>query len=59
MDTTHRTALRKTQAARRSAYSPPKLTVFGPVGSLTQSGSGVDTEAVMNGMVQMNMNRRP
>ena len=46
-------------AYRRKSYVPPKLRVFGPVGVLTQSGSGVDAEAVMMGMVQMNMNRRP
>ena len=46
-------------AHRRKSYIPPKLRVFGPIGVLTQSGSGVDVEAVMNGMTQMNMNRRP
>ena len=46
-------------AYRRKSYIPPRLRVFGPIGVLTQSGSGANVEAVMNGMVQMNMNRRP
>ena len=47
------------RARDRKSYSRPRLRVFGPIGTLTQSGSGVDVEAVMNGMTQMNMNRRP
>jgi len=44
----------------RAAYEPPKLTAFGSVGSLTQSGSGMMDEMVMMGpqmMCQMNVMR--
>lgn len=43
----------------RKSYIPPKLRVFGSIAVLTQSGSGAEVETVMNGMTQMNMNRRP
>jgi hypothetical protein len=33
-------------AGRRDTYVAPKLKVFGPVGALTQSGTGVPTEMV-------------
>ena len=53
--------IRKTarNVSGRKSYDRPVLKVFGPVGVLTQSGSGANVEAVMNGMVQMNMNRLP
>ena len=38
------TLQRKTRATAREAYLPPKLKVFGPVGALTQSGTGVMVE---------------
>ena len=38
---------RKTRAAARDAYHPPKLKIFGPVGALTQSGTA--------GMAEMGM----
>ena len=38
---------RKTLGDEREAYSPPKLKVFGPVGALTQSGTGASPEDVM------------
>ena len=47
------------EASARKPYVPPKLKAFGSVGSLTQSGTGIEVEGVMMGMTQMNMNRRP
>ena len=52
---------------KRNQYSPPKLKVFGPVGSLTQAGSGLAVEGSgMGGGMGMGMgmgggnpNRRP
>jgi hypothetical protein len=35
---------RNTRADARDAYLPPKLKVFGPVGALTQSGTGMTVE---------------
>jgi hypothetical protein len=32
------------------AYVPPKLKNFGPVGSLTQAGTGLSTEMTAGGM---------
>jgi len=41
------------------AYSKPRLTVYGHVGSLTQGGTGGRAEYVNKiGMQQMNPNRR-
>ena len=37
----------KALGVEREAYSPPKLKVFGPVGALTQSGTGANPETVM------------
>ena len=40
--------------AERKAYAAPELKVFGPVGALTQSGTGASPEDVMtnpNGMM--------
>jgi hypothetical protein len=34
----------------REAYFPPKLKVFGPVGALTQSGTGAMVERSMTNM---------
>jgi hypothetical protein len=42
----------------RDAYVPPKLKEFGPVGNLTQAGSGANSEAMANGMSSMSMTRR-
>ena len=38
---------RKTLGDEREAYFPPELKVFGPVGALTQSGTGATPETVM------------
>jgi len=45
---------RKALGDEREAYFPPELKVFGPVGALTQSGTGASPEDVMttpNGMM--------
>ena len=42
----------------REAYETPKLKVFGPVGTLTQAGSGVTSEIMSNGMSSMSRNQR-
>jgi len=42
---------RKTRATARDAYAPPKLKVFGPVGALTQSGTGAMAENSMTDMM--------
>ena len=42
----------------REAYEPPKLKVFGPVGVLTQAGSGAASETMSNGMSSMSPNQR-
>jgi hypothetical protein len=34
------------KASGRKAYSPPRLQHFGPVGTLTQSGTGNASEAM-------------
>jgi hypothetical protein len=39
---------RNSRPAERGAYSTPKLKVFGPVGRLTQAGSGNRAERVMD-----------
>ena len=41
---------RKELGDEREAYFPPKLKVFGPVGALTQSGTGAVAERNMMGM---------
>jgi len=44
----------KARASARDTYFPPELKVFGPVGALTQSGTGASPEDVMttpNGMM--------
>jgi hypothetical protein len=46
------------RSADREAYVPPKLKEFGPVGNLTQAGSGTTAEAMANGMASMSMNQR-
>jgi hypothetical protein len=46
------------QRVGREAYVPPKLRVFGPVGALTQSGTGRATESTMI-MGAMDMQNRP
>jgi hypothetical protein len=38
---------RKAPQTDRRTYSPPKLREFGPVGALTQAGTGAATEMVM------------
>ena len=49
---------RRLDQRQRLKYSPPKLREFGPVGALTQAGTGTMTENTsMNGMG--NPNRRP
>ena len=34
----------------RASYEPPKLTVFGHVGALSQAGTGMNNEFVMMNM---------
>ena len=43
------------QEIRGAAYERPKLRVFGPVGRLTQAGSGVDSEVMFVGPPSMQM----
>ena len=43
---------------QRQPYSAPELKRFGAVGTLTQSGSGVEQEP-MTGQGMMNPNQRP
>ena len=38
---------RKALKVEREAYFPPNLKVFGPVGALTQSGTGATAEGTM------------
>ena len=45
----------KVHDVTRAAYERPKLRVFGPVGKLTQAGSGVDSELMFNGPPQNQM----
>jgi len=40
-------------------YASPKLKVFGPVGALTQSGTGVVSERMLRMMRRMRMQNRP
>ncbi len=54
----------KETAKPRTAYSAPVLRLFGPVGALTQGGTGMMVEGAMGmGMGMMgggnNPNRRP
>ena len=58
MDAKQASKQQKTQPTDRVAYAPPKLKVFGPVGALTQAGSGVSSEAMSNGMASMSRNQR-
>jgi len=44
--------------APRDVYVSPKLKVFGPVGALTQSGTGMASEMLML-MFPMDMQNRP
>ena len=46
---------RKEQASGRNAYTTPNLKEFGPVGALTQSGTGTNPENAqdMGAMRQM------
>lgn len=48
----------KSLPIQRQPYSPPELRKFGSVGTLTQSGSGVEQEP-MTGQGMMNPNQRP
>ena len=45
----------KTHDIMREAYERPKLRVFGPVGKLTQAGSGPDSEVMFVGPPGMQM----
>ena len=48
------------QETGRKNYTPPRLRVFGPVGNLTQAGTGLGTE--MGSVMGMGMgagSRRP
>jgi hypothetical protein len=42
----------------RRPYSPPKLKEFGPVGALTQAGTGLSSEVMNNGMLAMSPSKR-
>jgi hypothetical protein len=46
------------RSADRDTYVPPKLKEFGPVGNLTQAGSGATSEVMANGMSSMSTNQR-
>jgi hypothetical protein len=46
----------ESQEPVRAGYAPPALREFGPVGLLTQGGSGIDSELMMNGNCSMNPN---
>ena len=48
----------KTSTSIRQTYTAPKLKEFGAVGTLTQSGSGVEQEPA-TGMGMMNPLQRP
>ena len=44
----------------RSAYSAPSIRLFGPVGALTQAGTGLNSEVMSMGMNSMStMQQRP
>jgi hypothetical protein len=45
----------KSPGVAGSVYEPPILKVFGPVGNLTQAGSGVMSEVMIVGPVGMEM----
>ena len=42
----------------RLPYKPPELREFGPVGALTQAGTGLSSEVMSNGMASMSPNQR-
>jgi len=42
----------------RAQYEPPKLTVFGHVGALSQAGTGTNSEVVMMNMQDMRTMRQ-
>jgi hypothetical protein len=42
----------------RKSYAAPRLVEFGPVGALTQAGSGATSEIMGNGMASMSPNQR-
>ena len=46
------------RSAERGAYLPPKLKEFGPVGKLTQAGTGGTSEVMGNGMLSMSTNQQ-
>jgi hypothetical protein len=46
-------------AGRRSAYVAPKLKVFGPVGVLTQAGTGFNSEVMRNNISNSPQQQRP
>jgi hypothetical protein len=52
------TRQQKSRPIKRDTYSAPKLKVFGPVGALTQAGSGTTSEVMGNGMTSMSPNQR-
>ena len=59
-DNPERIARSQNDATRRSCrkhYSNPELRVFGPVGALTQAGTGFNSEA-MNMNVSMSPNQQ-
>jgi len=47
------------RSAAREEYARPKLRVFGQVGALTQSGSGLDAEKAMDMGMMAEMKQRP
>ena len=58
MDRKQKTDPRNARPDNREIYETPKLKVFGPVGALTQAGSGTTSEAMSNGMASMSRNQR-
>jgi hypothetical protein len=49
----------KKHAGQRSTYTAPRLKVFGPVGALTQAGTGFNSEVMMNNISNSTQQQRP
>jgi hypothetical protein len=57
VDIKQKAARHNSQPGGRAAYSTPKLKVFGPVGTLTQAGTGTRSEGGMG--MGMSGKKRP
>jgi hypothetical protein len=57
VDIKQKTEQQNPQLTGRAAYSAPKLKVFGPVGTLTQAGTGTRAEGGMG--MGMSGKKRP